>query len=289
MRAREGPENLRYPVPIVIRGFRLLTIRTRLGRGEVGSFSPRLPSAPSFLPSSRAETLIVELRARGTVKFCGADKGAIQIKRSPFPTPPVLVLLPCATLPSPPAAFSSPSLSVGVSWCNPYPSSRLFRSAVAFRNGCFSPGFSTNPSSRQPPGSFLRRVYEVNDRKVKDRERERTRKREDRKRERESRTYSLVLSMLSSTFISGIANPRHPSWRRLRNSCTWELSAANPRERARRSFRFVVTIMDLVKESTSDKLEALMSNKKQVHSFMFIIAAMSTKKFESCLLSIANT
>jgi len=32
--------------------------------------------------------------ARDTVKFCGADKGAIQIKRSPFPSPAVLLLSP---------------------------------------------------------------------------------------------------------------------------------------------------------------------------------------------------
>jgi len=45
--------------------------------------------------------------------------------------------------------------------------------------------------------------------------------------------------------------------------------------------------MDLVKESTSDKLEVPMSNKKQVHSFVFIVAAMSAKKFEPCFLLIA--
>lgn len=137
----------------------MLTIRARLGRGEVGSFSPRLPSTPSFRPPLWAETLIVELRARGTVKFCGADKGAIQIKRSPFPTPPVLrrpftCAYVAATLGA--QSFSSPSLSLGVSRCNPYPSSRLFLYADAFRSGCFSPFFAVQHHSL-PPSPFLAR------------------------------------------------------------------------------------------------------------------------------------
>lgn len=137
-------------MPIVVRGFRLLTICARLGQDEVGSFSPRLPTAPSFLPpSSWAETLIVELR--GTVKFCGADKEAIQIKRLPFPTPPVSSLYLRYVAATPSAAVSNPSLSLDVSSCNPYSSFRLVRSAVAFKSGCLSPGpFNTTQSTRQP-------------------------------------------------------------------------------------------------------------------------------------------
>lgn len=80
-------------MPIVVRGSRLLTIRTRLGRGtRFLSFSPHPavrfnPPPSSFSPFPRRKRLSLNYE-RDTVKFCGADKGAIQIKRSPFPPLP---------------------------------------------------------------------------------------------------------------------------------------------------------------------------------------------------------
>jgi hypothetical protein len=78
-------------------------------RGEPGSFSPR-PASDSFLlllsflapcpfPCG-GNAYRLNYGARDTVKFCGADKGAIQIKRSPFPSPAVLAFFYPAPLPA---------------------------------------------------------------------------------------------------------------------------------------------------------------------------------------------
>jgi len=198
----------------------LLTIRVRLGRGEVGSFSPRLLGF--FFPLSGRKRLSLNY-GRGTrLNFAERTKGRFKLNARLFRLRQSSSLY-CATLPPPSAAFSSSSLSLGVFRCNPYPSFRLFRSAVAFRSGCFSPGpFSTTSPTRQPPSCLS---YVVCTR-VTTEERERKRNRE--KEERESHVQ--VPSLPSSTFISGVANPRHPSRCRLRNSYARELSAANPHE-----------------------------------------------------------
>lgn len=70
-------------------------------RGRDWLVLSRSPANWLLPSSSQTETLIVELRARDTVKFYRADKGAIQIKRSPFPPLPSPFTCPPATLPFP--------------------------------------------------------------------------------------------------------------------------------------------------------------------------------------------
>lgn len=148
-------------------------------RDEVGSFSPRLTSASSFRPLPGRKRLSLNYGRGARLNFAKRTKRRFKLNACLFRLRQSRPYT-CATLLLPSAAVSNPSLSLGVSWGNPYSSFRLLRFAVAFKSGCLSPGpFSTTPvDSPTSRLSFLRRVYEGNDRRVK-----------DRKRERENRTY----------------------------------------------------------------------------------------------------
>lgn len=122
---------------------------------------------------------------RDTVKFCGADKGAIQIKRSPFPPLPRPRPFTYATLPL--HSFTTPISSLSLSrdvFRNPYSSSRLFRLRCRFQKRFPFPRFSrpNRPSQNScaglPPLSLLRCTYKNNSRRVKSSVRSEERKRE---------------------------------------------------------------------------------------------------------------
>lgn len=180
----------------------MLTIRARLGRGtrsplvlsSCRSFRPTIllppllsssSSSSSFSPFPRRKRLSLNYE-RDTVKFCGADKGAIQIKRSPFPPLPALVLFylhlspPYRHHPPPPPHHrSSLRLLTAAPSPSPPPSqrlfrrpsslfSRLFRPDVAFRSAFLFLGFlahATHPPSLPQlnlPLSLLRPTYKNN-------------------------------------------------------------------------------------------------------------------------------
>lgn len=128
--------------------------RSRLvfSSSPVGSLLP--------LPLPERKRLSLNYGCGGTVKFCGADKGAIQIKRSPFPTPPVLVLFTCTTLPPPPShrwqLSLVPSLSLGVSWCTLIPLLVYFVPSLLSETAAFLLGRSaSSPRLANLPAIFL--------------------------------------------------------------------------------------------------------------------------------------
>lgn len=149
--------NLRYPVPIVVRGFRLLTIQARflLVRFALG----RPP--PLFLHGN-ALSLNYE---RGTrLNSAERTKRRFKLNARLFHLYLSPRLFTCVTTPPPSPAFSVLFLPAFLSATLILPS-RLFRFAVAFRSGCFSPGpFSAVLSARRPSPfspshlSFLRRM-----------------------------------------------------------------------------------------------------------------------------------
>lgn len=62
----------------------MLTIRGRLGRGEVGSFSPRLPSAPSFRPLPGRKRLSLNYGRGARLNFAERTKGRFKLNARLF-------------------------------------------------------------------------------------------------------------------------------------------------------------------------------------------------------------
>lgn len=143
---------------------------------------------------------------RDTVKFCGADKGAIQIKRSPFPPLPRPRPFTYATPPL--HSFTTPisSLSRDV-FRNPYSSSRLFRFRCRFQKRFPFPRFSrpNRPSQNScaglPPLSLLRCTYKNNSRRVKSSVRSEERRREVRRGREGKGEEGIARAGLLSVFI----------------------------------------------------------------------------------------